>query len=217
LSLSDAEILKLVAKEFKAPTLGATEQYLEIHQPILENGILKIDRIDRESDRNIIISYIPVENEYFHFAVYIDGNTAEILNVGTESRNTVSLCITSEDLDITDLALLKNLNNTRSWNKGDLRGKNATYNYSFVQYEPNPEPDEFEDKLKKLLVALLKEKGEINKLVSTANTYVRVVMDFHSGNQLLGSADIDLECLKLLTELNLRIHFEFAAWGEPFK
>lgn len=216
MSLTDTEISNLVAQEFKTPTLAVTEQYLEIHQPVYENSFVKIARIDRDGE--MVIVYIPVEGEYFYFAVYIDAEKAEVTGFNTESRNIVSLCITSDGLDINDLSLLTCINPTKTWNKGDLRpNKKAAYNYTLVEYEPNPEPDQFEDKLKKLLVVLSKEKAEVNKLVTIANAYVRVIMDFHAGNQLLGSADIDLECLKIITELNLRIRFEFAAWGEPFK
>lgn len=215
--MTDKEVFDLIKNELTEQTLGVTEQYLEVHQPVYENGILKIDRIDRESNDDLIVAYLPVEDEYFHFAVYIDPLKKEIFNVGTESRNQVSLCITSENLMLQDLPLLRTIQPIRRWNKGDLRSnKRTTYNYTLVEYEPNPEADEFEDKLLKLLKILSNEK-ELQTLITTANAYVRVVMDFHRGNQLLGAASVNMECLTMLTRLKLPIHFEFAAWGKPFK
>ncbi len=80
-----------------------------------------------------------------------------------------------------------------------------------------PEPDEFEDKLQKLLTLLQKDKEGILALKKHANTFINVIMDFHKGNQLLGSTSVNLECIKIMSELNLEINFDFTAWGNPFK
>src|SRR5687768_17241287 len=103
--MTDSKISKLVLQEFETKTLGVTSQYLEIHEPIYENGILLIDRIDREKD-GIIIAYVPVKDEYFSFAVYIDTDTAQVISVSTEARNLVSLIISSETITSNELKQL---------------------------------------------------------------------------------------------------------------
>ncbi|RYX80016.1 DUF4279 domain-containing protein [bacterium] len=215
--MSDEEVIQVVINEFKEKLLGVTEQYLEIHEPIYENGTLKINRIDRENSDSIVV-YLPVKNEYFSFAVYIDKSQKEVYNVGTESRNTVSLRATSESLTSSQLQSYTKLKASKSWNKGDLKfNKKSTYKFSCIEYYPNPEPDEFEDKLNKLLTYLETDKSGLLALTTHSHTYIDVTMDFHSGNGLLGNAYINLQNIKRMNELNLQINFDFAAWGNPFK
>jgi hypothetical protein len=209
--MTDKEVTQLINNEFKVKSLGVTEQYLEIHQPVYDNGELKIERIDREK-QDVIIAYLPVKDEYFFFAVYIDPIKKEIFNVGTESRNIVTLRATSEKFTSNELQSFLKLSPDKTWNKGDIksRGK-SVYNFSCVEYELNPEPDKFEDKLRKLLNQLQKDRESILALGMNADTYIQIIMDFHAGNQLLGSASIDLECIKIMNELNLQISFDFTA------
>jgi hypothetical protein len=161
---------------------------------------------------------LPIKDEYFFFAVYIDKLKKEIQNIGTESRNIVRLRATSEELTSDELRAFLKITPTEAWNKGDLKsfGK-SVFKFSGVDYTPNPEPDEFEDKLQKLLKLLQKHKEELLALESVAYTYIDVIMDFHRGNQLLGGVSIDLNCIKTMNNLNLKIDFYFTAWGKPFK
>lgn len=59
---------------------------------------------------------------------------------------------------------------TDSWNKGDLkRNGKLSYKYSYINFLPNPEPDSFEDKLRKLLDYLEQDKDGIRHLVKEAD------------------------------------------------
>ena len=218
--MNDEDILRLIKAEFIEKTLGVTRQYLEIHQPVYENGGPRIDRIDREKEPDCVTAYLPVEDEYFFFAVYIDPIKKEIYSIGTESRNWITFRATSESLSAKELMSFVKFSPTRSWNNGDLK-KNGRVKHkcSAIEYTPNPEPDEFEDKLPKLLVELQKDKDGILALTKQpdVSAYIQIIMDFHHGNQLLGSATIDSECIKMINELNLEISFDFTAWGVPFK
>lgn len=182
------------------------------------DGQLQIDRIDKECRADLIIAYLPVKDEYFSFAVYIDSENKEIFNIGTESRNLVSLIVTSETLTSKELKSFTKLRPTESWDKSDLKSnKKSVYTFSGIEFLLNPEPDEFEDKLKKLLSYLDNDKAGIIELTKNANAYVKVFMDFHYGNQLLGAATVALESIAKLNELNLSISFDVSAWGNPFK
>ncbi|MBW4891305.1 DUF4279 domain-containing protein [Mucilaginibacter sp. HMF5004] len=215
--MTDEQVGELIYKEFSEKTLGATEQYLEIHSPVYLDGKLEISRIDREGRIGLIVAYLPIEGEHFSFAVYIDSDAREIFNVGIESRNTVSLRATSEILGLTELSSFINLSPTKSHNRGDLKkhGKSA-YEYSFVEYEPNRETDAFEDKLRKLLTNLKEHEADVRELALNSNAYINVAVDCHHGNQHIAATIIDLECIRMLSELNLRIEFDFWAWGNPF-
>ena len=216
--MTDEEVAQLIENEFITKTLGVTESYLEIHEAVYEEGKLKIDRIDREKQSDVIIAYLPVKDEYFSFAVYIDKQNKEIFNIGTESRNEVSLKATSNTLSSNELQAFTKLKADNTWNKGDLKAsKKATYKFSCIKIIPNPEPDEFEDKLTKLLTFLEKDTAGILELTKHANTYIDITIDWHRGNQLLGNVFINLESIKKMNNLNLEINFDFTAWGEPFK
>ncbi len=60
--------------------------------------------------------------------------------------------------------------------KGQKRGNTGLefWKYSSIWFEPNPEPDEFEDKLKKLLSFLEQDKNGIKTLVDQANGYIQI-------------------------------------------
>lgn len=216
--MTNEEVALLVEDEFLNKTLGTTGQYLEIHQPMLNDGKIKIDRIDREKEDDLIIAYLPVKDEYFNFAVYIDPIKKEIFNVGTESRNTVYFRAESQIIKSDILQGFTTLQPTRVWSTGDLRPDGRrTYNFNCIEITPNPEADEFEDKLEKLLTFLQKDIDGVRALAANANAFVQVIMDFHAGNQRLGGMAISSKHIQLLSSLNLAIYFDVTAWGEPFK
>jgi len=216
--MADEEVSELIVKEFFEKKLGVTEQYFKIHEPVYINGLPKIDRIDREFRDNLIIAYLPVKEEYFYFAVYIDTEKKEIFNVGTESRNLVCFRATSEDMDSIGLQSFTKLKATRGWNKGDFKpNRKLQYNFSFIEFNPNPEPDTVEDKLKKLIDLIETDKNGIIELISHSNAYIQVIMDFHWGNQVLGNLFINSDTIRKLNELNLEVSLDFAAWGNHFE
>jgi len=217
-TMTDLEVWKLIVKEFNEKTLGTTSQYLEIHEPIYENGKPKIDRIDREKNEDVIVAYLPVKDEYFFFEIYIDARTGKILSFDTESRNLVSAIFASETMTSEELKSLTRLDCQESWNKGDkMPHRRRTYVFGGIEFYPNPEPDEFEDKLEKLLTFLETDKEGILSLSKTAKGYIHVLMDFHHGNQFLGGMSMESETLKKISALNLSIDFKIAAWGNGFK
>src|SRR6187402_337580 len=214
--MTDKEVVELIEKEFTEKTLAVTEQYLDIHQPIYKNGQLVISRIDRE-DTDTIIAYLPVNDEYFFFAVYIDIASKELVSITTESRNTVSLIAISEILNSNEIQTFTTIKANETWNKGDFKlNSKLKHAFSGIEFLPNPEPDEIEDKLNKLLMVLQQDKSGIRTLASNCNAFVQVTMDFHRGNQILGSALLCLDDIQILNELNLKVRFDFTAWGEPF-
>lgn len=218
--MNDDQIIEIVEKEFRDKFLGVTQQYLEIHNPIYENGKLKIDRIDRERKNGIVSVYVPVQNEKFHFVVWVDSSAhdLEIINtITTEPLNRVYFRATSEELSIAQLKSLTKLTPTESWGKGDvMKSGKANYKFSALSFLPNPEPDEFENKLKKLLDYLETDKDGVKCLVDQANGIIQVTMDFHNGNGMIGGPSINKESIKRLGNLNLSIDFDLYVSGAKF-
>ncbi len=215
--MTDEQAIKLVEKEFQDKTFGATEQYLEIHSPIYINNKLQITRIDRDCNK-LIIAYLPVLDERFYFAVYIDSDSGEMINIGTEPNHHVYFIATSENLSATELKAMCTLSVDESWNKGDLKknGK-VTHQFSALKIMPNSEPDEFEDKLDKLLTYLETDKKGISELVEKAEGYIQVAMDIHNGNGMIGGPHISRENITRMQDLGLAINFDLYVGGNSFR
>lgn len=214
--MRDSEILHLIETEFKEKSFAVTEQYLKIHSPLYHDGNIKIDRIDRENVE-YIIAYLPVFNELFHFAIYFDLLKKEIVGIGTEAFYKVYFRATSEILSVKELKQMTTLNFYNSWNKGDFRfNKETKYSFSNIEIQPNPEPDEFEDKIVKLLDYLENDTIGIKNLVKKADGYVQVFSEIHNGNGLLGGFNLNQKIIQRMEKLNLSINFDFQASGNKF-
>lgn len=214
--MTDEQAITLIEKEFQEKTFGVTGQYLEIHQPIFLNNKLQIDRIDREHN-SLIIAYLPVQDERFYFAVYIDLNLGEIINIGTEAGNWVYFFATSENLTENELKSFTTLSVYDSWNKGDLKknGRSAR-RFSALKIMLNTEPDEFEDKLSKLLNYLETDEKGVRELVEKAEGYIQVAMEIHNGNGMIGGPSINRESIARMNRLGLSIDFDLYVRGNSF-
>ncbi|RYZ82864.1 MAG: DUF4279 domain-containing protein, partial [Proteobacteria bacterium] len=138
--------------------------------------------------------------------------------VGTEYFNAVYLKVVSENLSFRELSSLTNLKPTGGWSKGDARKSGKSFfNFSALHFEPNPEPDEFEDKLRKLLDFLEMDKEGIVTLVERASVQLQVATIFHNGNTMLGGHHLDREIIKRLAALSLEVDFDLYAEGNFFK
>ncbi len=206
--MTDEKVIQLVEDEIIKKSLLVTEQYLEIHQPVYENNLLKILRIDLESEKNLTIVYLQVVNERFYFTVYIDHETETVIGFDTEPFIRIYFRATSEKMDLKELCSLTSLVPTESWNKGDSRWNGKTnHTFSSITFTPNPEPDTFESKLEKLLDFLEQDKKGIKNLVDNAFGYIQVAMTFHNGNGMIGGPSIEKESLHRMNELNLENKF----------
>jgi hypothetical protein len=105
---------------------------------------------------------------------------------------------------------------TGGHNKGDQRGQNVLWKWSSISFEPNPEADEFEDKLTKLLNYLEQDREGVEKLVNNANGHIQVYSSFHNGNTLIGGHHIDKDHIRRMGKLNLEIDFDINADGHLF-
>jgi len=66
---------------------------------------------------------------------------------------------------------------TKNWDKGEKRNHgDSVHKFSSIMFGPNPEPDEFTDKIKKLLDFLEQDKVGVKRLVDNADGYVQIAM-----------------------------------------
>jgi len=219
--MADNLIIQKAVEEIESKSLAVTEQFLEIHEVVYDNGMPKIARIDKDKEDGVAVVYFPVKDEKFYFSVYI--NTRPDISIrwtGTEPHNSISFRAYSDTLSLEELAQLSTLKHTGGRNKGDpKRTQDRTgilWKESTIFYEPNSEPDEFEDKLRKLLDFLERDKEGIAKLIDQANGCIQVAIEFHNGNTMLGGPHIDKNSLKRMANLNLEIDFDLYVSGRPF-
>lgn len=214
--MSDEQIIELIDNELRKKTLGVTEQYLEIHSPVYINQKVSIERVDREGNDGVIIAYIAVVEASFYLAVCIDSQTSEIFNIYSEPYNRVYFHATSELLSDAQLKNMSKLIATDNCNKGDIR-RNRKAKYSYISFLPNPEPDSFEDKLRKLLDYLEQDKDGIKHLVNEADGYIQVAMNIHNANGMIGGPTIDRDTIKRMSNLGLGIDFDLYIEGNLFQ
>ena len=208
-----------VGQEIRDKAWGVTDQFLQVHDIVRVDGQPKIERIDTERADGAIVAYVPVKDESFYFALYFDNKESlKIIGIGTEPYNSVYFRATSDKLNVNELKSLTTLKATKYWTKGDKKKYGVGfYNFSSLEIEPNPEPDEFEDKLKKLLDTLEKDRDGVKKLADMASAYIQVNMRFHNGNKMLGGPHLDKKTIGRLSELNLTVDFDLYADGNFFK
>lgn len=75
-------IQDLVKFELKTMEWGVTEQFMEIHSPVLFQNSVQIDNV--AVTQNKISVFVPVENERFYLVFYIDSDKDQITGISTE-------------------------------------------------------------------------------------------------------------------------------------
>jgi hypothetical protein len=212
-------IIEKAIDEIRSKRFGTTEQLLEIHEVVYVDNKPQILRVDRETDDGIAIVYFPIKDEKFYLAVWLNTTPeVSVRAVGTEDYNAVYLKVISDHLSFQELSSLTTLRATGGWSKGDSRKSGKSYyNYSALHFEPNPEPDEFEDKLRKLLDFLEHDKEGITKLLDKCSVQVQVATIFHNGNTMLGGHHLYKDIVKRLAALGLEVDFDLYAEGNFFK
>ncbi|MCH5719813.1 DUF4279 domain-containing protein [Niabella hibiscisoli] len=215
--MNNEQFIHIAESEFATPAWEVTRQYLAIHGPAYLDEKLSIARIDREREDGLAVVYVPVVGERFYFAVYIDTITQQITSVGTEANHRVSFKAFSNELSLRDMQNMTLLQATHCWNKGDQKPNTyLNYSYSFIEIQPNPEPDEFEDKLKKLLDRLEVDADGIRQLAQKAGGYIQVSSDIHNGNGLIGGFHITAVQMARMAALGLNIDIDQCVSGKRF-
>lgn len=217
--LTDEEIIKRATEELRAPSLAITEEYLAIHDVVRIDGKPKVERLDRDSKTTNAIIYFAVNDEKFHFAIQLSTRPAiEIIGVHMEPDHQVYFRATSETLNVGQLSVLTTLRPTTGWNKGEPRKPGGLlHKFSMIEFHPDPEPDAFEDKLRKLLDFLETDPAGVKELVEQATGHIQVVSHFHNANGMIGGPRLHEATVKRMGDLNLDIDFDLYVGGKPFR
>ncbi|MDO1450160.1 DUF4279 domain-containing protein [Rhodocytophaga aerolata] len=217
--MTDSRIIQTAIEKIEHRRLGSTQQLLDIHDVVYEKNQPKVLRVDKDSFDGSAIVYFPILNEKFFLAVYLDTKPGiRVRDVSTEAYHTVFFSAISNTLTFEQLSSLTKLIPSKGWSKGDVAnsGKSVHRNSGF-HFEPNPEPDAFEDKLNKLLDALEQDKKGVLALANQADILIQVGSVFHNGNTMLGGHYLTKENVKRMAALALSIDFDLYAEGNFFK
>jgi hypothetical protein len=217
--MSDTLFIEKAIEELQDKRFGTTAQFLNIHEVVYADGKPQVLRVDREKADGTVVVYFPIKAEKFYLAVYL-GTSPEVsvTYVGTENYNAVYFRATSGELTLDQLSALTKLKATKGWSKGDPRKwGNSVYDFSAIHFEPDPGPDEFEDKLNHLLDFLEQDRPGVSKLVDNAYGYIQVATVFHNGNTMLGGHHLDKNTIKRLGALDLEIDLDLYAEGNSYQ
>ena len=213
-----ASIIAAATAEVERRVFGVTRQFLEVHTVARENGQPKVAGIALADDQATAIVYFAIEDERFYFAVKVSVATGEVLVPWTEDWHQLSFHATSETLGVPQLSALTSLQPTHTLNKGDNRGNAIRkWPYHSIEFEPNPEPAPFEEKLEKLLTFLEQDAPGTRSLVDKAGGYIRVISEFYNGNTSLGGIVLDQEAVRRMAALNLGVDFDLNAEGNFYR
>ena len=213
-------ITQKAIEELEAKSLGVTEQFLEAHKIAYIGDKPNIARIDCDNKDEAIV-YFHVENERFYFSIYVDLKpNISVRWADTTPYHSVRFRVISETLSVTTMSKLTKLTPSKSANKGDRKkpnNENIIWKESRIEFEPNPEADEFEAKLTKLLDYLEQDKAGVEELVNKAECHIQVWSCFHNGNTMLGGYQINKDIIKRMGALNISIDFDIYAEGNFIK
>jgi hypothetical protein len=217
--MTEQEIIEAATQEIDLKSWGVTEQFLKIHSLVFQDGKPIITRIDRDYPDGSAIVYFPVHGEKFHLAITVAANPIlSVIGIEAQPYTSVYFQASSDTLDLGQLSALTQLKPTSGWNKGEKRGLGSAFHrVSCIRFEPNPEPDAFEDKMGKLLKYLESDAEGVKRLVVAAEGYIQAAMIFHNGNTMLGGAAIGKETLKRMADLDLAIDFDLYAEGKFYR
>lgn len=218
--MTNTLIIEKAIEELRTRTFGFTEQFLEIHTIAYTDNKPLIARVNRDKEDEAIV-YFSISDQKFFLAIGVGiAPGASVLWVNTEPFHSVYFRAASNNLSLAELSQLTKLKPTGSKNKGDKKrpgtGIDTVWEQSIIDFEPNPEADDFEDKLTKLLNYLEQDKEGVEKLVNNAGGYIQVYTSFHNGNSMLGGHYITKDQIKRMSKLNLEIDFDISAEGNLF-
>ncbi|MCA8829058.1 DUF4279 domain-containing protein [Hymenobacter pini] len=198
--------------------MAVTQQYLDIHQVVFEGGTPVLARVTSPDAEGICCAYLPIQDEKFFLAIYINTKSGLVCGIHTESWHRVSLRATSETMSAREMAALTALPATTQWSKGQARScGHGFYSFSALHFTPNPEPDTFEHKLEKLLDFLEQDVTGIQQLLQCTNCGIDVTMDMHNGTGMLGGPFLSAHTIQRVARLGLDIEFDLFVSGKPFR
>ena len=210
------QIIAIAIREIEEKNLPATEQFLNVHSVLYENGSPVVEYICASKDGTYTV-YFKVKEEQFFLAIVVDMNEKnDVRWTYQEGHNQISFNVDSETYSYDELVKLTKLQPNWGWDKGSHRSP-ILKKISRIGFIPTPEPDTLESKLNKLLDYLESDIEGIQQLVTKADAYISSTITVHNGNSHIGGVFLEPQTLQRLSALNVSIDFDFYATGNLYK
>ena len=165
---TQTECAQIATAELLHPTLETTQQYLEVCELELENGLPKVARVDEDYFEDKVAVYFEVKDERYYIEVHVTKEPdIKVDSSWTQSAHRVYLTATSKELSYRELAsFLPTFEPLTGWSKDDTRGVGtSTYGFSRISFEPiTNEAYELNEKLDLLLDDLEKNAKAVREL-----------------------------------------------------
>jgi hypothetical protein len=218
--MKKSEVLKLALEELKNPKEEWSLATLEAHTFIEKNGEIKFNSIDLHFAENLSVVYFAVKQANFYFAVYVDW-VKRNATVSTAPWIRINYSATSDVVAGTELRNYIQIEKSKgvkiiTHNKGDQAGEtNTKYNFNTITIYVPSLPGVFAKKLTMLLDALLTDQEGLKKIGNvSADASINITHEYHNGTGFLGDFEIDVETIKKIEKLNVKLSFAFMASGQ---
>ena len=213
------EVVRIARKELLEPEFAVTEQYLEVMELELADGLPVVARIEPPDQDGIAVVYFSIQEEDFFIAVSVK-TAQQMPGVGfvwVESGHRVYLMVTSSKLNYAELSETLGLPHLSGWSKGEItRSGNSAYQSTCVHYEPITSlAYSLEDKLEKLLVDLESKKS----LSAALAEQERAVICVCKYQYISGNAGISFSpgVISRLSRLNLEVDIDTYISGQEIR
>ena len=216
---TQTQYIQKATQELLHPTLEATQQYLEVCELELKNGLPKVVRVNEEYHGDKVAVYFEVKDERYYIEVHVTKEPdIKVDSSWTQSAHRVYLTDTSKELSYRELAsFLPTFEPLTGWSKDDTRGVGtSTYGFSRISFEPiTNEAYELNEKLDLLLDDLEKDAEAVRELSQHADAIISVCRHQYIG----GNAGIhfDIETIGRMKHLNLGIDIDTYIIGKELR
>lgn len=145
--------VQLALAELTKPTTAITQQFLDVHSVLSEDGTPSVADVIATEDGFDVYFNVQDESYYLVFIVLRDGERLFVNGCRAQAACKVYLKITSDTLRASDITERTGLTPTKSWDKDDPRQYGPiTYDFTGWFFDPfGYAPGEFEEKLTHLL------------------------------------------------------------------
>ena len=213
--LDEQAIRNVALQEILSPTFELTKQFLAVNNIVFRENMPYIEDVILDTQENLARVYFPIEGEQYYLVISITpGPQAIVSMIAMSPGNRVYFAAKSEVHSLEELLALTSVKPTKTWRKGEKRGKSPRH--SGFEVRPfEKETGGVEDKLHVLLDILLPFKSALRSLSTLASIGIYVVYYGYQG-QMWG-IHLDEETIRKLAELNLSVDFDLYASGPELK
>ena len=217
--MSEKKIKDAAIEEVLNPTFELTKQFLMVNELVYKDGVPFIEDIFINNVEGKAAVYFPVNNESYHFVVYISiKGSFEPLWMEMSPGNVVELVVVSENHSLDMILKEIDFKPQKQWEKGERErpAKPVVCDHSgFVFSLENRKTGELENKLKQLIDFLIQRRESILALSDIAT--VEISITYYGYKDQMWGIHLEKDMIKKMSELNISFDVDLYASGKDLK